>query len=119
MRVHRDDRRDAYCDVFAGAGLPGDVNVFRLHAGAKTFWHRHQRQIDRFFCAAGRVLVRVWREGIGWTEDLDIGDSMIVVPGWWHGYEALEDSILVMYLDQHYDPADEERATAEELGVPW
>lgn len=117
--MHSDERRDAYCDIFAGAGLPGDINVFRLHAGAKTFWHRHQRQVDRFFCVMGRIHVRAYQNGDWQISGLAAGHSVLIPPGWWHGYEALEDSILVMYLDQHYDPSDEERATAEELGVPW
>ena len=127
MRVHVDERRAAYCALFDEAGLPGDINVFKINKGAITCWHRHQKQTDRFFVVKGRILFQHFKYGQEDRESemlTDRGDPIWdapcrIPPGYWHGYEALEDSILIMYLDQKYDPSDEERATPEELGQPW
>ena len=121
MRVHIDERRAAYCALFDDAGLPGDINVFKINKGAITCWHRHQKQTDRFFVVQGSLLLQaIYPDGV--RDKLLLHSQLSgtkIRPDVWHGYEALEDTILVMYLDQKYDPSDEERATPEDLGQPW
>lgn len=119
MRLHRDDRRDAYCDLF---DTPGDVNLFIVKPGQRTCWHRHKKQTDQFRVLRGAV--RFGRLSIGNhlpSYDLlsDPGEIYIVYPGVWHGYENAGDdeAYLLMYLDQKYDPADEERMG--EARMPW
>jgi quercetin dioxygenase-like cupin family protein len=112
MRVHADHRRIAYCDLFPEGTPGGDVNVFVFNEGARTFWHRHQYQTDRFFVAKGLLSVRTsLGPGQPSTDHyLSDGDSLTILPGLYHGYECLmHETVLVMYLDQHYDPSDEER----------
>jgi quercetin dioxygenase-like cupin family protein len=116
VRVHHDRRRKAYCDVFAG--LPGDCNVFLLEAHQPSGWHRHQRQTDQFFVARGTVVFGSWVDGEPpHYATIHAGDSFSVTPGIWHGYEARTESVLVMYLDQKYDPTDEAAIPFTE--VPW
>jgi quercetin dioxygenase-like cupin family protein len=116
VRIHRDRRRVAYCDVFEG--LPGDVNVFLMEAHKPSGWHRHQRQTDQFFVARGTVVFGTWSVG----EDpryatLHVGDRYKIGPGIWHGYSAPVESVLCMYLDQKYNPDDEEATSFD--AVPW
>lgn len=113
MRVHADARRTAYCDLFPEGTPTGDVNVFVFHKGARTYWHRHQRQTDHFVVVSGHLVVRT-TEGAGdfiVTYHLRTGDQVVIEPNRWHGYECEEEgTVLVMYLDKKYDPTDEERA---------
>jgi quercetin dioxygenase-like cupin family protein len=117
VRIHRDRRRVAYCDVFAG--LPGDLNVFLLEAHMPSGWHRHWAQVDQFFVARGTVIVGTWRDGGEAPSYVTAhcGDRVTVNPGTWHGYEAQTESVLVMYLSKKYDQADEEVTTFDT--VPW
>jgi quercetin dioxygenase-like cupin family protein len=116
VRIHIDRRRTAYCDVFEG--LPGDCNVFLLEAHKPSGWHRHRKQTDQFFVARGTVMFGQWRDGDPVTYSiLHAGEAYRIPPGVWHGYEGQVESVLVMYLDQKYDPTDEEVTTFDE--VPW
>ena len=119
MRVHRDERRTAYCDLFPY--LPGDVNLFIVKPGQRTCWHRHQKQTDRFRVIRGAMQFQYWKEGgYTWTHLLDAPEQeLTVIPGFWHGYENIgdEDAYLLMYLDQHWNPDDEERLSEAEH--PW
>lgn len=112
MRVHSDHRREAYCDLFPA--LPGDVNVFVFHAGADTHWHRHQRQTDRFVVVKGSLQVDVVNPaGETAAHFLRAGDEVTIPPNHWHGYTCEEEgTVLVMYLDQKYDPTDEEQCAS-------
>lgn len=119
MRVHSDERRTAYCDLF---DTPGDVNLFIVNPGQRTAWHRHQKQTDQF-----RVLRGTIRFGVTGGpypapiyETLDGPERAIcVMPLIWHGYENIGTgpAHLLMYLDRKYDPSDEERMSEAEM--PW
>jgi quercetin dioxygenase-like cupin family protein len=112
MRVHADHRRIAYCDLFPEGTPNGDLNVFVFNEGARTFWHRHQKQTDRFFVAKGLIVVSTTSgPGQPVTEHtLAEGDWLVIPPNTWHGYECLlHETVVVMYLDQKYNPDDEER----------
>lgn len=121
MRVHADARRTAYCDLF-GDALPGDVNVFVAQPDQVTCWHRHRHQTDRFWCLSGSITFRWWRGGTYHQETLVGGQDKIVTipPGWWHGYRSGPNgSTVVMWLDQKFNPLDEERMSEAESGVPF
>lgn len=118
MRVHADHRRTAWCDLFPT--LPGDLNVFSIKKGQATYWHRHQHQTDRFFVARGAVRFQWWNGDSRYGMTLYPGDEPVTIPaGYWHGYKALEPSLVVMYLDQKFSPADEEHGDPAVLGVQW
>lgn len=110
MRVHIDHRRVGFWDIFADAGLPGDVNVVILKRGEVCGWHKHQRQTDRFFVVDGTVRFGMAADaGTCTMLDRTNADGVLVVPpGMWHGYMALEDDAIVLqFNDQHYTPDDE------------
>jgi dTDP-4-dehydrorhamnose 3,5-epimerase-like enzyme len=108
MRIHKDSRRDGYFDLCSEIGLPGDINVIRLKPNQFCGMHRHQKQTDRFWVIEGEVGFHfdqtvVW---VSWDHD----QVTYVHPGIWHGYEAgHEGAVILMYLDRHYDPNDEEK----------
>jgi dTDP-4-dehydrorhamnose 3,5-epimerase-like enzyme len=119
LRIHTDERRSAFCDLFDQPD--GDTNLFIVHPGQRTCWHRHHRQTDQFRCIRGRV----WVQTVGVDGDRtshlleDVGQRLAVHPGLWHGYENVgtEPAYLLMWLDQKYDPSDEQRLSEAEM--PW
>jgi dTDP-4-dehydrorhamnose 3,5-epimerase-like enzyme len=119
VRVHKDHRRDAYCNLFPY--IPGEINLFVVKPGQRTCWHRHMKQTDRFRVIRGKLRVKLWIQASQiWSFVLDAPEQEIVVlPSFWHGYanETDEDAYLLMYLDQKYNPADEQRLSEDE--VPW
>jgi dTDP-4-dehydrorhamnose 3,5-epimerase-like enzyme len=119
VRVHKDERRDAYCDLFPY--IPGEINLFVVKPGQRTCWHRHMKQTDRFRVIRGKLRVKLWIQASQvWSFVLDAPEQEIVVlPSFWHGYanETDEDAYLLMYLDQAYNPDDEDRLSEDE--VPW
>jgi dTDP-4-dehydrorhamnose 3,5-epimerase-like enzyme len=119
LRRHEDERRIAYCDLFPY--LPGEINLFVIHPGQRTCWHRHMKQTDRFRVIRGALRIKLWIQASQiWSFVLDAPEQEIVVlPSFWHGYdnETDEDAYLLMYLDQSYNPDDEDRLSEDE--VPW
>jgi dTDP-4-dehydrorhamnose 3,5-epimerase-like enzyme len=119
VRTHTDERRAALCNLFPE--LPGDLNVFYVQPGQRTAWHRHQRQTDHFRVLSGTIRFGRFKDpSMVWYYTFDSPNSDLYVrPGWWHGYENIGETpaVLLMYLDQKYDPSDEERMSEAE--VPW
>lgn len=118
MRIHTDERRTAYCDLFNQPD--GDTNLFIVNPGQRTCWHRHERQTDQFRVLSGTVRFQKILHGVRSSAILTSPHGAFTVqPGWWHGYENIgqEPAYLLMYLDRKYDPTDEERA-GEDI-VPW
>lgn len=121
MRIHADDRRLLFADIFPTNH--GDVNVIRLYGGALSAWHRHQRQTDHFFCVSGRVrLGAIGPEDVLTWMVLDEHQPGVatIPPNTWHGYQGFAgDAILLMWADRKYDGTDEERKTVDEIGITW
>ena len=115
MRVHGDDRRLFYGDLFDTPH--GDVNVCRVYPGNISGWHRHQYQTDRFFVVTGKLKFGLRHDsGTEWfCLDAHHPAVLVIPPGTWHGYANLwsDDAIYVMWADQKYTGADEERDPAE------
>lgn len=117
LRKHKDERATRYCDLF---NTPGDINLFVVEPGQRTCWHRHQKQTDQFRVMRGRVLLQKFLDFDVEAKVLKGPDEIFEVPaGWWHGYENIGQwpAFLLMYLDQKYDPTDEE--TMDEWEEPW
>jgi dTDP-4-dehydrorhamnose 3,5-epimerase len=97
------------------------VNLFIVQPGQRTCWHRHERQTDQFRVIKGKIRFGLIKNGMHsyYTYANQPGWKMTVEPGVWHGYENVgtEPAYLLMYLDQKYDPSDEERMTEE--FCPW
>src|SRR6185437_14609577 len=110
MNISSDDRRLGFFDLFP---TPGQVNIVHLRKGKICAWHRHGDQVDHYFCVSGVVKVGMIppeSEPIWWVLDEHHPMTVSVPVGWWHGYMALAgNAVLLQYLDQKYNPDDEER----------
>ena len=110
-RVHEDHRRKGRYDIVPG--LTGDMN-FSIHPAGivPEDLHMHKEHTDYFTVAQGRVLFRLLYED-GREEKFMLGESdgktLVIPPGVWHNYMALEPSIMLFYLDRKFDVADEFR----------
>ncbi len=108
-RVHEDHRRSGSYDIFPG--LPGDVCFTRHPAGiVPDELHMHKKHTDYFTVASGSVKFRLIHED-GTEEKFVLGEkdkkTLVIPPGIWHNYMALEPSLMVFYTDYKYDTADE------------
>lgn len=118
MRVHQDDRGFRYCDIF-DAMTEGDINITVLYPGELTAWHRHQNQTDYMFVVRGALKVGLCAEpdqDIMWHYLSERDDRVLHIPaGVWHGTYNFtnEETILIYFITQKYDPSDERRAPTD------
>src|SRR3989344_7697849 len=108
-RTHSDHRRSGSYDIIPG--VEGDFNFTKHPAGViPEELHMHKRQTDHFAVVSGKVMFRLVSED-GKEEKFIMTDNdnktLIIPPGIWHGYTALEPSIMVFYLSHKYDASDE------------
>lgn len=79
----------------------------------------HKKQTDYFAVVEGRVLFRLVYDD-GREEKFIFSESdkktLIIPPGVWHGYMALEPSIMVFYISHKYDADDEFRKSCDPDG---
>ena len=121
-RVHAEHRRAGADDLVPS--LPGDFN-FTIHQPSviPEELHMHKKQTDYFVVAKGKVMFRLVYED-GKEEKFILTDkdhkTLEIPPGVWHGYLALEPSIMVFYLTQKYNPKDEfrKKTKPEEWKLP-
>ncbi|MBU2573074.1 MAG: WxcM-like domain-containing protein [Elusimicrobia bacterium] len=110
-RTHSDRRRSGSYDLVPAG--EGDFNFTRHPAGIiPEELHMHKKQTDYFAVVSGKVMFRLVPEDGKEEKFIMTGSShktLIVPPGIWHGYLAVEPSIMVFYLSRKYDPADEFR----------
>ncbi len=108
-RTHSDHRRMGAYDIVPS--MPGDFN-FTIHNPnvIPEELHMHKKQTDYFAVASGKVMFRlVYEDGREEKFVMTENDhkTLIIPPGIWHNYMALEPSIMVFYISHKYDPADE------------
>ena len=110
QRFHEDDRRRGFYDIVPG--LKGDLNFTHVPKGSIAGMHMHKEQSDYFVVAKGAMLFRLITED-GREERITLSPysrkTLIIPPGVWHGYKALEDSIVIFYIDQKFNTSDEHR----------
>lgn len=117
-RFHEDHRRSGHYDIVPG--LLGDMN-FSIHpAGViPEEWHMHKVHTDYFTVAQGKVLFRLLYAD-GREEKFVLSDkdskTLLVPPGVWHNYIALEPSLMLFYIDRKFDTADEFRKPCDQEG---
>ncbi len=111
-RRHEDNRRKGSYDIVPN--LPGDMN-FTVHPKGviPEELHLHKKQTDYFTVAQGKVMfLLVDKKGKAEKFILSSADhkTLIISPGTWHGYTALEDNtIMVFYISHKFDTSDEFR----------
>lgn len=108
-RTHLDHRRRGAYDIIPN--VEGDFN-FTVHNPnvIPEELHMHKKQTDYFAVVKGKVMFRLASEN-GEEEKFIMTENdkktLIIPPGIWHNYMALEPAIMVFYLSHKYDPADE------------
>lgn len=115
-RIHSDHRRSGKYDLFPA--LPGDVNITKhaSHVRPEEL-HMHKHQTDYFAVVEGRVLFRLLYDD-GRPSEMEVvsaedGKVVVIPPGVWHGYMAIEPAMMVFYITHKYDQTDEFRRTID------
>ena len=120
---HEDDRAQRLLDIFKELG-PGQINVSYVNAtGHVVAWHKHNIQTDYWCCIKGSIKVGLATKEDG-AEFVYLSDKnpriLKIPPVIYHGYKAVEPgSILLYYLTEKYNPADELRAEPGAFGEDW
>ena len=119
-RFHEDYRRRGFYNIVPG--LPGEMNFTHMQPGITCGLHSHKKQTDYFTVVKGSIMVRLVYDD-GKEEKFVLSEhthkTLIIPPGVWHGYRALEPSILVFYIDRQFSSDDELRreSKAEEWEI--
>lgn len=110
QNYHEDARRRAFYNLVPD--LAGQLSFNDIPNGVIIGLHMHKQQVDYFAVAKGRMMFRLVTED-GREEKIILSPcsrkTLIIRPGIWHGYKSLEPSILVSYVTEKYNPADEFR----------
>lgn len=122
MTFHEDDRAQRLLDIFPE--MPrGQINVSYVHSTEHVVaWHKHEIQTDYFACIKGSFKVGLVKDGTLRWEYLSLlgKKNLIIEPGTWHGYKALEpNSIMLYYLTEKYNPSDELKTVPGAFGEDW
>ena len=120
---NEDDRAQRYLDVFADLGK-GQINISYVNSTDHIVaWHKHNIQTDYWVCIKGsfKVGLATHDEGAQFEYLSDKNPRVLKIPpGIYHGYKALEpDSILMYYLTEKYNSADEFRAKVGDFNESW
>lgn len=118
-------------DEFFGEGF-GQWSHTKSFQGVVKAWHVHQRQVDWWYVASGRVKVALYDTRAdspthGHLMEILLGDEMEpsvlrVPPGVAHGYRVLSAEANLFYITSRtYDPEDEGRLPYDdpEIGYDW
>lgn len=118
-------------DEFFGEGF-GQWSHTKSYQGVVKAWHIHQRQVDWWYVASGRVKVALYDTRAdspthGHLLEIMLGEEMepavLRVPaGVAHGYRVLSAEAHLFYITSRtYDPADEGRLPHDdpEIGYDW
>jgi glucose-1-phosphate thymidylyltransferase len=117
-----DDDRGWFAELARLSLLPKEprqTNVSFSRRGTIRGLHFHERgQDDLFICIEGRARIVALDRDSGQTFSADIGDdnfAAVYVPGQLaHGFEALDDALVLYHSTEEYDAAD-----PDEHEIPW
>jgi dTDP-4-dehydrorhamnose 3,5-epimerase-like enzyme len=123
IQYNEDDRAQRYINIFDELG-EGQINISVVNSTEHIVaWHKHDIQVDYWFCVKGsfKVGLATEEEGCNFEYLSDKNPRILKVPtGIYHGYKALEPgSILMYYLTEKYNPADEHRAEVGRFNEKW
>ena len=122
IQFHEDDRAQRAMNVFKRL-QGGQINVSYVNSTQHVVaWHKHEIQTDYWFCVKGSFKVGLAQKNEVIFEYLSDKDLKVLVipPGVYHGYKALEPgSIMLYYLSEKYDPSDEHRAKVGSFNENW
>ena len=119
---HEDDRAQRLLDVCEK--LPGQINISYVNSTQHIVaWHKHDIQTDYWCCIKGsfKVGLATQEEGVEFVYLSDkMPQTLEIQPGIYHGYKALENnSIMMYYLSEKYNPNDEIKVKPGHFGESW
>jgi dTDP-4-dehydrorhamnose 3,5-epimerase-like enzyme len=122
MIFHEDDRAQRLLDIFKN--IDGQINISYVNSiDHVVAWHKHYIQTDYWICLKGSFKVGLaYDDGtVKWEYLSDKNPRVLeITPGIYHGYKALEPgSILLYYLTEKYNPADEIRTAVGTFNENW
>lgn len=125
VQYNEDDRAQRSLNIFPDVN--GQINVSYINStGHVVAWHKHEKQTDFWYCVKGSFKVGLAvPDGnsftVKWVYLSDKSIRMLEIPpGIYHGYKALqEDSVLLYYLTEKYDPNDEIKVKPGFFGESW
>ena len=123
IQYNEDDRAQRHINIFDDLG-EGQINISTVNSTEHVVaWHKHDIQIDYWFCVKGsfKVGLATADEGCRFEYLSDKNPRILKIPtGIYHGYKALEPgSILMYYLTEKYNPSDEHRVSVGYFGETW
>lgn len=126
IKIHEDER-GSFSEVFRQEWFPGapefvQGNISRSKRGVLRGFHYHERQWDLWIPVAGSFFVVLVSE-YGLFETLELRSTepqaILIPPGIAHGFQALEDSVLLYAVTNYYDGTDEHEFHWQSVGVDW
>jgi len=125
VKIHTDDRRCAWLEVFHDALPQGQLNVTTVWPGAILAWHRHEKQDDAMLVIHGTLKVGMWwpnhAHQVAWTTLTHLDPQEYWIPrGAWHGYQNIgsDPAVVLTWINQPYDHTDEYRMDPDAEGLP-
>ena len=122
IQYNEDDRAQRLLNVFEKVN--GQINISHVNSTKHIVaWHKHNIQTDYWCCIKGSFKVGLATKDEG-AEFVYLSDKMPQIldipPGIYHGYKALENnSIMMYYLSEKYDPSDEIKLKPGAFGENW
>ena len=109
-RIHTDDRRAFYGDVFPPIVTEVNIAVIAPNASAGA-WHGHDRQDDYWFVARGLLHVGLKSEDASIEITMVQGSKVLhIASPVWHTYKAGPDGAVLVYgMTNKWDGTDEKR----------
>lgn len=88
-----------------------EIHRIQILKGGQCSKHRHKYKCNAFFIERGEVAIDVWKNDYDLIDRtvLKPGDYMVVRPGEYHRFTAVEDSIAYEIYFVELDPGDIER----------
>jgi mannose-6-phosphate isomerase-like protein (cupin superfamily) len=88
------------------------IHYLSVEAGGFCSEHRHDAKKNIFFVLAGRLRIRIWREG-GLIDEIDLlpGQETEIPAGVFHQFKAMERTLAIEICEVELRPGDIERRT--------
>lgn len=92
MRTFKDTRGKSWFDIFP---IEGQIDVTHNYAGTIRAFHLHKLKTEYMFVISGEFKMVLTNPSE--IIYLSQGESIIIKPSRWHGYQALTDGIMMEY----------------------
>jgi dTDP-4-dehydrorhamnose 3,5-epimerase-like enzyme len=104
----------------------GQCYITTCAAGVVKAWHRHQLQIDRWYCVSGAAKVGIWdaeaKRGQTVILAADAPQLLIIPAGLYHGFTPCHghrEAAILNLPSREYDPANPDEQRVGPLAFPF